>query len=460
MTRYFDLLPDELILKIGSYASPMTKQVLLSVDKRISEIIRDLIRSIRIYPPQVYDKADTPNDILFRVINRNRKTNKIIFGQLKHYFFRKINEFTIKEETYIQTLISIIENNREKFALIKKIEFNEIKNDLNDYRNINRIKQLNHDFLQTLSKLNLTKLRIRFLNENSVFSENEIQDFLNISLNLKSLTLDSLNKDRIINLSFARQTSLIKIKFLNTYPSNPTIASLKNCSLQDFVIQNDFSNLHSRQILSESSLLRENEWNLKHLDISHNFINDPCELTNFIKKYPNLKYLRINLYEIDSSKLIILARNCLRLKTLYIKNDTLRNLDLEIMSSFLKHLEVIVIQPAYKITQKGIQAIAKNCKNLKSLQIHRFKKVNLLGFQALIENCKNLQVLSLTHGTISIEGLYELAKNMKYLSYVDLLNLNMTQKEIDKFYMDFPPIKKSIQYTNIKTINKYLKSYK
>lgn len=449
MTNLMRLLPYELVLEIGKYTNSQTKRALLSVDKRTSEIIRTLIKTIRIYPPSVYNSNDVPEDILFRIIHRYPNINKIIFGPLKYQCGSQ--EFTKKEATYIKTLILFFENKSDLFTSIKKFDFTEIK--ISEFNDENIIKELNYLFLKALSKLKLNKIRIRLSANQSLISEYELQNFLNNSSYLENFVFDGFKKERKINLSFENQKSLSKVKLFDWMDSASSINSLKKCPLKELVINNSMFS----ETLSEA-FLRDHSWNLKSLELSSYFLRNDDELNSFTKKLPNLEYLNIKLNSITDQGMEYLGKNCSKLKFFYLTHPILTNEGLTRLSNHLGKLEIIEITSAKNLTSDGIIALAKNCKNLKSFQIHFFNKMKLLAFDALIENCSSLKAVCFSNGYVSQKGLYKLARTIN-LKYVSLFNIsNMDIGSIGTFYERFRKIKRFLNFSTLKSMNKLIAS--
>jgi hypothetical protein len=449
MVNLFDLLPNELIAKISDYADSKTKRVLSLLDRRINAIVLDAVKCIRVFPPYCSSygshPSDIPQDILVKVIGRYPKLEQIILGPPKHR--NGIGEFGVKELPYIQSLISHLESDSGKNQLssVKRIQYREITQDWLRGLDKEKAKELNRVLLNSLGHRGLENVRIKAYHNGSILTETEIQPILNKSPDLKTFIFDGLQSSQTVSLSFANQTQLTKVKLLHWNGDASTVDSLKNCKeLEELIINyGEYSSGKITAILSAN-----HPWKLTHLELKGvDRLND-AELDAITKNLPSLECLNITLKGITDEGMELLGRNCPNLKALKFSNESLTNSGLDRLTQYLPHLETISFELAYNITEDGIAAIAKNCKNLRLIQVIHYDKIEKSGIDALSANCQDLKVVNFSHGgSISLDGLYQLVAQKPELQYVELNNVrDIEEEKIVEFYQAFPQFIKKIPY--------------
>ena len=81
-----------------------------------------------------------------------------------------------------------------------------------------------------------------------------------------------------------------------------------------------------------------------------------------------------------------------------------------------------------KITNEGLEALAKHCKNLTSLNLGSCRQITDKGLKALAENCSNLTSLDLYHTKINDVGLKAVAPYLGNLTSLRLDDTKITDK--------------------------------
>jgi len=174
-----------------------------------------------------------------------------------------------------------------------------------------------------------------------------------------------------------------------------------------------------------------------------------AELDSITKNLQGLRCLSIQLKGISDEGMELLGKNCPNLKILEFCNETLTNSGVDKLTKELPLLEIIYFDLAFNITEDGIAAIARNCKNLRFIRVVRYKKIEKSGIDALIKNCPDLKVVGFSNGgSISLVGMYQLAEQKAGMRYIELYSIKgVREGQIKEFYQKFPHIKK-IPYTS------------
>lgn len=173
---------------------------------------------------------------------------------------------------------------------------------------------------------------------------------------------------------------------------------------------------------SSSDLLNLNDRNFENLITSFEFLKVIC-----MSEESNCKNI---------------SKSFRRLKTLL---ETLTELNLRLLSSIMdsdlhhfceggsNKLKLLNLTGAYKISDAGIDYVAKASRNLQFLDISECTHLTDRSIESLTENCKNLKELNLS-GLVEITDytLSLLAQNCTFLSMLDLTDIgNITDKGID-----------------------------
>ncbi len=152
------------------------------------------------------------------------------------------------------------------------------------------------------------------------------------------------------------------------------------------------------------------------------------ELTDEIVKecapmWPGLNHIDISCNPHNPSvKLQYLAEFCPHIRSLALQFcGTLRDSNLEAISSLFPKLEHLDIEGNFLVSDIGIRFIADRCRSLQSIKLKRNHDITDVALQALATTCTSLRHIDLTHcNKIEDVGVRYLAENC------DLLSLELT----------------------------------
>lgn len=136
-------------------------------------------------------------------------------------------------------------------------------------------------------------------------------------------------------------------------------------------------------------------------------------------------------------------RECAFVKHLYCNNAEFGDNDLAFINEDFKALKGLYITCDF-VTDKGLEAMAKNLKNLEKLSISNTRGVTDAGVQCLVSNLSSLKELSFRYcPNISDASLSSIAQSLKNLSSLDISGcMQLTDKGLTTLVRALPNLQK------------------
>lgn len=411
-------LPPEIFKLIHERANSKS---LSQTDKKLYALCARLTDSIHLCPPFLSGRAFV-NDMLVRLITRYPNIKTLSFG-----------EFGVNEEKQVQALIAYLKN--YPLNHLKILNFREIEGTSPD-----ESKEINRTLLESLSHKNLKSITIQILYETSILTGLEIQPVLEKSTKLKKFKLKCHSSDHPkIALSFAKQSELISANFIEFCEPMATLTSLKSCpKLKSLSLMNAHHSKEIKELLSETPSKK-----LSRLSIPGIKIDSDDELEAITKAHPNLEHLNITLGSVTDNGFKTIGMNCPKVRSILFSYPDATDKGLDLFSSNLSFLEVLWIGRGYKITGRGISALAQNCPQLRILKLFQINELDRTSIKALSHHCKNLTHLEIGYSDlIAIDDFRYLAKNLTALKKFNILNISgITEEDKRNLIIEFPHIK-------------------
>lgn len=130
------------------------------------------------------------------------------------------------------------------------------------------------------------------------------------------------------------------------------------------------------------------------------------------KYFSKLNYISLNhCYNITDKEVESIAKNCRNLRHLNLRNCMgITDAGICYIGTYCENLEEFLIAHNYSITSEGIIAIADGCKKLKTLCLDTNYNVRDNGIQDIIGKCRGIKVLRLSGcSKLTDESLYKIS---------------------------------------------------
>lgn len=425
-------LPNDIIEIFFNVLNSIDKGSLSIVNVRFNKILYSITTKISLFSSRSNVDNNLDTDILVHIIKRYPKLEVIYFGYGQNYS----GEFRVKDTLYLNKFIDYLNNHPLKY--VKKIIFQEIVCSIIDNIKIDDIKVMNQRLLTALGHDRLECIKIKSYHNGSVITGKEIQPLLEKYPTIKVFKYDGFQSNSHVELSFDNNIYLNKINLRCWKPNQATIDSIQKCTMLDTLVINASIPMNIHCAFTTA--------NLKRLELPNSRPSSDIVLDDITKWLGNLECLSLDMKYISDEGMIILAKNCPKLKIISGKIEKLTDIGIHHLTKGLD-IEIIDLSMAYNITTTGICSIAQNCANLRFLRIIHHKNIDTLAFE-LLKNCNKLTCMAFGYGgCIHVNDIYNIVQTRPNLKYVDLDTNSNTFGSMKNFYKDFQNVHR-IPYTS------------